>query len=75
MHGMNIKVKTVDNDYVKPDHENKYLCYFAHYRCSLLMARRLFSPVPLEILNTRIYLSNLKYRNLLKKNIGNVRIT
>jgi hypothetical protein len=31
MHGMNIKIKTVDNDSVKPDHENKSLCYFAHY--------------------------------------------
>jgi len=36
LHGMNIKVKTADNDSVITDHENKSLCYFAHYTCSLL---------------------------------------
>ena len=45
MHGMNIKIKIVDNDSVIPDHENKSLSYFAHYTYSLLMVRQLFSPL------------------------------
>ena len=56
MHVMNIKLKRVDNYSVIPDHENKSLCYFAHYTCSLLGARRLFSPIPLEIIYIYIYI-------------------